>query len=197
MRNITGFVDFVMETAASESIVWVVTVNYGKNILSPLPIITSVHRQSEHSEALDTYYQNIIDNYQGGDIDNCVAEWFENLDDDEKQEYNIPDGVGFDEAFDHIPPDVYQEVWRSCANDSPYVHNLVSIDSVPVSSLFNLFVGYSEDRMESEDQNDANIRDFVKEDIEQADMPNEIRRYLEAEMINFRRDTKTRKLFGI
>jgi RNase adaptor protein for sRNA GlmZ degradation len=51
--------------------------------------------------------------------------------------------------------------------------------------------------MESEDQNDANIRDFVKEDIEQADMPNEIRRYLDEEMINFRRDTKTRNLFGI
>ncbi len=182
----------MMETAASESIVWVVTVNYGEYWM-----ITSVHRQSEHKEALDVYYQNIIDNYQGGDIDNCVAEWFENLDDDERREYNIPDGVGFDEAFDHIPPEVYQEVWRSCADDNPGVYQLTSIDSMPTSSLFDLFVGYSEDRMESEDQNDANIRDFVKEDIEQADMPNEIRRYLDEEMINFRRDTKTRNLFGI
>jgi hypothetical protein len=192
MRNIAGFVDFVTETAAPGPIVWVVTVNYEEYWM-----ITSVHRQSEHSEALDVYYQNIIDNYQGGDIDNCVAEWFENLDDDERREYNIPDGVGFDEAFDHIPPDVYQEIWRSCADDNPGVYQITSIDSVPVSSLFDLFVGYSEDRMESEGQDDANIRDFVKEDIEQADMPSEIRRDLEAEMINFRRDTKTRKLFGI
>jgi hypothetical protein len=195
MRNISRFVDFVMETITPESAFRVVEVRHKNSLDLTYWMIASVHNYSENTEALDSYYQNIADNNQGAHIDNCLAEWFENLDDDEKQDYNIPDGVGFEEAIDHIHPDVYNEVWRSCADDSQNVYTNVSIARVSsVSSLFKLFIDSAK---KSQPQNDTNIVNLVKEHIEQADMSNEIRRELNIEMSNFRRNMKTKSLFGM